>query len=98
MQIDISKALLTLAPTAIWRMEGEDYETIVWMCNEPMPSKEAIEAEIARAKTELENTQYQRDRAQAYPSIEDQLDTLYHGGYDVWKAQIQAIKSKYPKA
>jgi hypothetical protein len=97
MQVDISKALNVLAPTAIWRMEGEAYENIVWMCDEPVPTKEAIEAEIVRAKTEFEDTQYQRDRAQAYPSIEAQLDTLYHGGYDAWKAQIQAVKERFPK-
>lgn len=41
--------------------------------------------------------QYKYDRANAYPSIVDQLDTLYHGGYDAWKAEIEAIKNKYPK-
>ena len=97
MQIDISKALNVLAPTAFWRMEGEAYESIVWMCDEPMPTEEAIEAEIARAKAEFEDTQYQRDRAQAYPSIEDQLDTIYHGGLEAWKAQIQAVKERFPK-
>jgi len=36
-------------------------------------------------------------RQVAYPSIEDQLDTLYHGGYDAWKATIKAVKDTYPK-
>ncbi len=36
-------------------------------------------------------------RRAEYPSIEDQLDTLYHGGYDAWKATISTIKQKYPK-
>lgn len=48
MQIDISKALLSLNPNAIWRIEGQDYESIVWMCGEPMPTKEEVEAEIER--------------------------------------------------
>lgn len=41
--------------------------------------------------------QYKFDRAREYPSIVDQLDTLYHGGYDAWKASIKAVKDKYPK-
>jgi hypothetical protein len=45
----------------------------------------------------FEAAQYQRDRATAYPSIVDQLDTLYHGGYDAWRAEIQAIKEQFPK-
>ena len=36
-------------------------------------------------------------RAQAYPSIPDQLDTIFHTGLDGWKEQIQATKDKYPK-
>ena len=40
---------------------------------------------------------YKDQRAQAYPSIADQLDALYHKGYDGWKADIEAIKNKYPK-
>ena len=40
---------------------------------------------------------YQDNRAKEYPSFADQFDTLYHGGYDAWKAQIDAIKLKYPK-
>jgi hypothetical protein len=53
--------------------------------------------EIARITAELAATQYQRQRKQAYPQIADQLDTLYHGGYDAWKAEIAAIKAQYPK-
>lgn len=41
--------------------------------------------------------QYKFDRKSEYPTIQDQLDTLYHGGYDAWKATIKAVKDKYPK-
>jgi hypothetical protein len=40
---------------------------------------------------------YKAKRAAEYPSIVDQLDTLYHEGYEGWKAKIQAVKNKYPK-
>jgi len=40
---------------------------------------------------------YAELRAAAYPSIQDQLDTIFHGGLDAWKADIQAIKDLYPK-
>ena len=36
-------------------------------------------------------------RAREYPSIADQLDTLYHSGLDAWKAQIKTVKDKFPK-
>lgn len=37
------------------------------------------------------------ERSTAYPPIVDQLDILYHGGYDAWKASIDVIKQQYPK-
>ena len=40
---------------------------------------------------------YIEKRQQAYPSIADQLDILYHSGFDAWKSAIQAVKAKYPK-
>lgn len=40
---------------------------------------------------------YAGRRKRAYPAWEDQLDTMYHEGFDVWKAQIQAVKDQYPK-
>ena len=40
---------------------------------------------------------YAELRAQAYPSIADQLDTIFHVGVDGWKETIQAVKTKYPK-
>ena len=52
---------------------------------------------MATLKSEWENKKYQRNRAEAYPSIEDQLDDLYHNGIDGWKSTIKAIKDKYPK-
>jgi hypothetical protein len=40
---------------------------------------------------------YKYQRAAEYPSFADQFDTLYHGGYDAWKATIDSVKAKYPK-
>ena len=56
-----------------------------------------IDAARATINSELAATKYQRDRAAEYPSIEDQLDTIYHSGVAGWKTQIKAIKDKYPK-
>jgi hypothetical protein len=40
---------------------------------------------------------YAEKRAAAYPSIADQLDTIYHSGIDAWKATITAVKEEFPK-
>ena len=40
---------------------------------------------------------YTDARKAEYPPLEDQLDKIYHNGIDAWKADIKAIKDKYPK-
>ena len=45
----------------------------------------------------IDANNYKQQRAAEYPSIAEQLDTLYHGGLTEWKATIKAIKDKYPK-
>ena len=52
---------------------------------------------INEVNTWVDPEQYKYQRANEYPSIADQLDSLYHKGYDGWKAEIEAIKNKYPK-
>ena len=51
----------------------------------------------AAVQAEIEANAYKELRAAAYPSIADQLDLLYHGGMDAWKAAITAVKEEYPK-
>ena len=40
---------------------------------------------------------YKDQRLAEYPPIEDQLDKIYHSTLTAWKADIKAIKDKYPK-
>ena len=58
-------------------------------------------AKITAARKVLDDAwaakEYQRKRAEEYPSWEDQLDKIYWNGIDAWKADIKAIKDKYPK-
>lgn len=97
--MDIFKAVLSLQPDAKFSLAGNEYENLIWFDeNElPPPTEEELQVEIERLQAEYEYNQYQRDRAFAYPSIQDQLDTLYHQGYDGWKASISEVKNKYPK-
>tara|TARA_R100000655_G_C2951092_1_gene187335 strand:+ start:244 stop:468 length:225 start_codon:yes stop_codon:yes gene_type:complete len=57
----------------------------------------ARNAQIAEIATEEAANGYKRQRAREYPSIEDQLDDIYHNGIDAWKATIKTTKDKYPK-
>ena len=90
-----TSALHSLRPNSEWVLRGDDLE---WLDTEQtQPTEAEITAEVARLQAEYDNNEYQRQRAQAYPSIADQLDTIYHEGIDAWKAQIAAVKQEYPK-
>jgi hypothetical protein len=97
--MDIFKAVLSLQPDAKFSLTGNEYENLIWFDeNElPPPTKEEVLEEAQKLQQEYENNQYQRDRAVEYPSIQDQLDILYHKGYDGWKEEINKLKEKYPK-
>jgi hypothetical protein len=90
-----SAALVSLRPGAQWSLVGD---SLAWLDTEQTrPTDAEIDAEVARLKAEYAAKEYQRQRAAEYPSIVDQFDLLYHGGYDAWREAIQAVKDKYPK-
>ena len=47
-------------------------------------------------KIEVE-VDYAIRRKEEYPTFEEQLDILYHEGYEAWKEHIKSIKDKFPK-
>lgn len=60
-------------------------------------SQEEID-NIRRAEQEyLSGITYADKRRAEYPTFEQQMDILYHEGYEGWKSVITAIKEKYPK-
>ena len=95
--IEIIDAILAINPKAEASVTADDVKQIKWH-NDTTPIAEAdILAKQKELETAYDNNKYQRDRAEAYPSIVDQLDDLYHNGIDGWKTTIKAIKDKYPK-
>ena len=59
-----------------------------------------VSAKKAELQTDYDNKQYQRDRADAYPSIQDQLDMQYHDAVDgttTWKDAVAKVKTDNPK-
>jgi len=90
-----SKAIQSLRPNTDWVLRDDELE---WLdTTQTQPTDAEIQAEVTRLQTEYDSKQYARDRAADYPSIADQLDTLYHNGIDAWKAEVKVVKDKYPK-
>ena len=71
---------------------------VVQFTSEEEAIRDAEEEQAAIEKTEFDGKEYQRNRANEYPPIGDQLDYIYHNGLTKWKADmITPVKEKYPK-
>ena len=94
---DIINSILAINPNAEVTVNAEDVKQITWHKDTTPIAEADILAKQKELQTAYDNNKYQRDRAEAYPSIADQLDDLYHNGIDGWKTTIKAVKDKYPK-
>ena len=56
-----------------------------------------VEIDMALVDAWVDPEAYKYQRVAEYPSWNEQLDNIYHNGIDAWKADIKAIKDKYPK-
>jgi len=104
--MNIPNAILSLKPGAQWNLIGDDYEGLQWLekpvyeGGQKKPTKEEVEAEVARLQKEWEDTEYQRLRAKEYPDVKEYLDGLVKGDTEQMQSYIDAclaVKAKYPK-
>ena len=85
----INHALIyELYPSVVTIRDGVAYDA----------NENIVEYNEATVQDYIDANAYKGLRQAEYPSIPDQLDTLYHSGLDAWKAQIKTVKDKYPKA
>ncbi len=93
------EAILKINPDAkvTIKADGE----IVWHDGTtPIPVAD-IEAKMTELQAEYDANQYQRDRATAYPSIQEQLDMQYWdkvNGTTNWEDAIAKVKLDNPKS
>ena len=94
-------AIIVLDPNAKCRLQNEDLSTLVWEDSNPNNiTNKQITDKHAELITEYNNNKYQRDRATAYPSIQNQLDMQYWDNVNSttnWKDAIAKVKSDNPK-
>ena len=98
---NIINSIKAINPNAEVSVNAEDINQITWHNGTtPIPANEIL-AKQQELIAEYNSKQYQRDRAKAYPSIQEQLDLQYWdkvNGTDTWEQAINAVKAKYPKA
>jgi hypothetical protein len=95
---DIAKAIKAINPTAEFSVNAEDYEQITWLNGTTPIAVDDIKTKQTELQTAYDAQEYARKRQAEYPTIEDQLDKIYHDGIDSWKEEmILPVKNKFPK-
>jgi hypothetical protein len=109
---NIAEAITSLNETLRFKISEDDEihwvvgtdETNTAMYGVPdyaIPTQAEIDAEVIRLQAEYDSQEYARNRARAYPSLQDQADMQYHDAVDgttTWQDAIAAIKAEHPKA
>jgi hypothetical protein len=97
---DIAKAIKAINNLAEFSINAENINQITWLNEtQPIPANEIL-AKQQELIAEYNAKQYQRDRAKAYPSIQEQLDLIYWdkvNNTNNWQNAINAVKAEYPK-
>jgi len=88
----------------VLRDDGQGVYIKEWKSASPQPTEAEIEAAHAEWEAEYNATQYQRDRAAEYPSIEALVVALWEGVVEERMAAVtaletirQQVKARYPK-
>ena len=92
------QAIQSLVPGAEVSVAVHD-DSVTWINYENPPvTNEQIAAEQQRLQMIDDWHEYRRNRAAEYPTIQEQLDALYHAGVfpPEMTARIRAVKEKYP--
>ena len=98
--MNYAKAIKSINVNAEFKIIDENLDNIEWL-NETTPiSKADIEDKMVEVQAEYDANQYQRDRATAYPTIQEQLDMQYWdnvNGTTTWEDAIAKVKADNPK-
>ena len=99
----IIEAILKINSNAEVTVRGTDIDTceLEWHNGTTPIPKADIEAKMVELQAEYDANQYQRDRATAYPSIQEQLDMQYWdnvNGTTNWEDAIAKVKADNPKS
>ena len=92
------QAIQSLVPGAEVSVAAHD-NSVTWIMPENPPvTDEQIASEQQRLQMIHDWHEYRRNRAVEYPTIQEQLDALYHAGVfpAEMSARIRAVKEKYP--
>ena len=94
----ISKALLNTNPGIEYRFYKDDIDTLEWLDKtKNHTSIDIVKEEIKRLQVECDAKQYQRDRINEYPDLQECIHAILDGELTALQKKRSAVKDKFPK-
>ena len=97
-EVNKSDAISLLRPMAGFILKDDE---LIWHSKDLVqPTEAEIEAKMVEMQDEYDAQEYARKRAEAYPSLTDQMDMIMKDNRDGTKTHqtaCEAVKKKYPK-
>ena len=100
----IIHAILSINPEAKVSVNAENFEQITWHNGTTPIPKADIEAKMAELQTAYDNQEYARNRAAAYPSLQEFAEAYCEkeiGGdstkWDAYKTAYNKVRTDNPK-
>ena len=98
--MNVLESILKINPNAKASVLDNDINRITWHGDTTPISKADIEAKMVELQADYDAKEYQRVRATAYPTLQDQMDMQYKdllNGTTTWKDAVAKVKSDNPK-
>ena len=105
--MNLDRILIKIRPNAQWVLRGETLSDLEWL--DKFQTK-PTQAEIDIGQIQVDNEAYKKLREVAYPSLEDQLDSLWKclkklkadginlgSDADAMITLINSVKAQFPK-
>jgi hypothetical protein len=91
-KIDALRALVTGAFGS-----DDNAEEVAYLEGQTPPSKEEIDAKFKELQTDYNAKQYQRDRINEYPDLQECIHAILDGELTALQKKRSAVKDKFPK-
>lgn len=94
---------LTVAKVAggrLYEINGNAQTDVVWLDGNPAPAQTEWDIAESAVIQEFAIEAARQSRAAEYPTVQEQMDMMYHDlveGTTKWVDMVRSIKSKYPK-
>ena len=105
-KIDLSDALLSLYPSAVWKVinDPSDYKNVIWEDEDiAKPSESVLRSEMMRLQVIQDSELYRFRREPEYPPLSDFADAYYwaqkgdNTKMNEYVTKCDAVKEKFPK-